>query len=92
MAASPTHHGPEEGVQRGLPSRRIRIHHDPNLSVRPDRLHGLLQGRAERCQGATPFMESRGGGEAVQILQQGDSPREFRVANVRQEGVEIADG
>ena len=89
MAASTLDHRPEEGVQGSLSRRRVRIHHHPHLPIRPNRLHGLLQGPQEECQGAPPLMEPGRGGEAVQILQQGSPPRELCVADFCTQGIEI---
>lgn len=72
MAPPPTHHQAEERLQGGLPHRRIRLHHHPNLPKWPNWLHGLLQGRQPRCQEPTSIMVCWGGGYHQQILQQGD--------------------
>lgn len=91
MAASAVDHGSEEGVQGSLPGRRVRVHHHPDLPQRPNRLHGVLQGPEQERERATSHLDPRRGGEAVQVLQQGDPPRELRAANIREEGIEIAE-
>jgi hypothetical protein len=77
MASPTSYHPVEEGLQDSLPKRRIRLHHNPHLSVRPDRFHGLLQGPRAQPQGAFAILGSRGGGEIVQILQPGHPPSEL---------------
>lgn len=68
MAPPLPHHRPQEVMQGSLPRCRIRLHHHPNLPLRPDRFHGLLQGCYTQRQGAPTLLVSRGGGEAVPIL------------------------
>lgn len=86
MAPPFSHRRPEEVLQGGLPRRRVRLHHHPHLSLRPDWLHGLLQGRQPQCQGAPPLLDTRGGGEAVPLLQPGHSPRQLCPAQLRPQG------
>lgn len=69
MAPPLTNHRPQKILQRSLPHRRIRLHHHPDLPLRPDRLHGLLQRQGSRRENAVEGMEHRGGGEVVQVLQ-----------------------
>ena len=72
MAAPAPHHPAEEGLQGDLPGGRVRLYHHPHLPLGPDRLHGLLQGRQPRCQGAPPPVDARGGGAEVPLLQRRD--------------------
>ena len=59
---------PKEILPRGLPHRRVRLHDHSHLPVRPDRLHGLLQGQRSGSEDAAEALERGGGGETVQVL------------------------
>lgn len=54
MATPSSDHEAQERLQGSVPYRRVRLHHYSHLSFRPNRLHGLLQGRQARCIQATP--------------------------------------
>ena len=69
MAPPPPDHQAQEGLRRGLPCRRVRLHHHPHVPLRPDRLHGLLQGRRAQCPRARAVVEPRGRGALVPVLQ-----------------------
>jgi len=62
VATHEDHHRPDEVVQRSLPRRRVRLDHHPDLPQRPDRFHGVHQGREARCEEAGTDRERRGGG------------------------------
>ncbi len=52
MASPANDNGAQEILQRSLPNRRIRLHYHPNLPIRPNRFHGLLQGCQQRREDA----------------------------------------
>jgi hypothetical protein len=91
MAAFAFDHGSEEGLQGGLPGCRVRLHHYSDIPIWSDWIHGLLQGSEPQCEGAVEELEPSGGGEVVQVLQQGGSSRKLCAADVRKEGLEIAE-
>ena len=65
MAPPPPNNKAQKGLPRSLPRRRLRLHHNPHISLRPNRLHGVLQRqRAERA-GTGAEMECGGGREVV---------------------------
>ena len=90
MASHAPHCQPQEGLQGGLPQRRVRLHHYPYLPLRSNRLHGLQQGRQPRPQEAPPQLVHRGGGATLQVLQQGDPRGSFLSAYFRSQGSPIS--
>lgn len=89
MVAPLVNYVAEEILPRSFPHRRIRIHHHSNLSLWADWIYGMLQGSRSGYQRAGQELERGGGGEAVQILQQGDPPSEFCSTKLCQEGTTV---
>jgi hypothetical protein len=83
LAPSPTDHAAQERLQGGLPERRICLHDHSYLPIRPDRLHGLQQGCEAEPQEAPALLFTRGGKQALQILQQRDPRGILRSADLR---------
>jgi len=69
MAAPQTDCGSQEIMQASVPSCRVRLDHDSDLSFWPDRLHGVLQRRQQGRQKATAHGYLGRGGQIVQVLQ-----------------------
>ena len=87
MAAHAHHPTSEERVPAHLPSRRLCLDYNSNISKWSDGFHGVLQRRKPQCEEASEVVEQRGGGQAVQILLQGVARGIFHLAEVRREGV-----
>src|SRR5277367_5797567 len=79
----------QEGMPRSVPGRRICIHHHSHLPFRPDWIYGLLQRSRAKSEGTPSKLEPRGGGEVVQILQQGSSSSKLCAANICTQGLEM---
>lgn len=89
MAAPCPHHRAQEILQGSLPHGRIRIYHDPHLSVRPDRVHGLLQGRRQGRQSPVEKLVAGRGGETVPVLQQGNPQGELCITDLCTARIEV---
>ena len=81
-----------ENLSRDLSSRGVRLHYDPYLSLGSDWLPSVLQGQGPQPEDTPPLVERGGRGEALQILQQGNTQRGIRTASICKEGVAVTRG
>lgn len=92
MASPASDHQAQAGLQGGLPRRRVRLHHDPDLPIWPDRLHDLLQGRDAQRARAHPQLHGRAGGVAAALLQCRYPQGQLRPANLCAQGLGVGCG
>lgn len=52
MAPPFAHYKSQETMQGSIRNSRVRVHDHPDIPIRSDRVHGLLQGRAAERHGA----------------------------------------
>jgi len=92
MAPPGANHQTQGFLQRSLPRGRIRLHHNPYIPLRPDRLHGVLQRRLKECQRAVAKLGREGRRGALSVLQQGDPQGQLRAAHVCTESAAVVGG
>ena len=71
MAPPPPNLDPKERMPRHLPRRRVRLHHNPDLPLRANRLPDLLPRQGPQREEAAEVLGREGGGGPCEVLWKG---------------------